>query len=78
MSAIIQWIIVAVIVIAATIYLIRKLRREASGECDGCCEGCKLHEDCRDASVAESRKREETIPWEDVKSRLGMKDDKGV
>ncbi|MCL5104214.1 MAG: FeoB-associated Cys-rich membrane protein [Armatimonadetes bacterium] len=58
MTTIIQWIIVGAAVAIAAIYLIRKLRRESTGDCDGCCEGCKTREDCRDVSVAESRKHE--------------------
>ena len=41
MSNLAQWVIVAVAIIAAIVYLVRRLARPKS-MCDGCCEGCKL------------------------------------
>jgi hypothetical protein len=40
MSAIVQGIIVGLIVIAAAIYLVRKLTTKKD-PCGGCCDGCK-------------------------------------
>lgn len=41
MSILIQWIIVAVVVAAAVVYLVRRLKSKSSCEgCNGNCAGC--------------------------------------
>ncbi|MCE5323772.1 FeoB-associated Cys-rich membrane protein [bacterium] len=62
MSVILQWIIVGILVVLASVYLARRFAKSSRGDCTGC-SGCKTasNPDCSNCPLADPDKLSSNI-----------------
>ena len=74
MSDILQWVIVGAAVIAAAVFLVRRMRKRASGTCGSCCDACPMGADFAEECSDNLALNRESAPFDKAQAeRKGRK-----